>query len=212
MSSTGIPFKESALIIPQTRNNSLELSLDSSSTPTSPRRNENWESSFRSHRILEKEGGNIFSSSVSHLLTTSVPSVSIKPTQPTSFLSINQVFKLSKPTTLPPDPTVSPESPSSTPYLSRLDRLLLKRPNRRWNYLMNISGIFDNFLNQRKSRVFFSETGTLASILMKHNSELYYECDEDSILYSFCQYRWTVAWDSSSKKFYPYEVQKRIDL
>ena len=77
---------------------------------------------------------------------------------------------------------------------------------------MNISGIFDNFLNQRKSRVFFSETGTLASILMKHNSELYYECDEDSILYSFCQYRWTVAWDSSSKKFYPYEVQKRIDL
>ena len=115
MSSTGIPFKESALIIPQTRNNSLELSLDSSSTPTSPRRNENWESSFRSQRILEKEGGNIFSSSVSHLLTTSVPSVSIKPTQPTSFLSINQVFKLSKPTTLPPDPTVSPESPSSTP-------------------------------------------------------------------------------------------------
>lgn len=212
MSSAGGPSKRSALIISQARNNSMKLPLDNSTKPNSPLGNDNQESSFRLHRILERKGGDIFSSPVSHLITTSIPSVSVNSTQPISLHSTNQILKQSKPLSFFSDSTVSPEPPSSAPYLSRLDRLLLARPNRRWNYLMNISGIFDNFINQRKSRVFFAETGTLTSILKKYNSELYYECDEDSILYSFCQYRWIVAWDSTSKKFYPFTVQKRIDL
>lgn len=101
--------------------------------------------------------------------------------------------------------------PPPSNYQTRLQRYIADNPNKKYNYLMDIPSLIDNLLRQRHSTFYFRKKGTLASILKEFGHKLYHRCQKKKIQFSFCQYHWLVAWDSTTHEFYPFHEQNRSD-